>query len=267
MSGYWDAVARAALALPAAATPRPRSRFEPDAAEPAVEALELEEEGTDATGAAPGHLAEGAAGPAAAAPREVHQPTSDHIAETVRAEPAPAPARPSPLPAQDQEARATLTTGPAAAVPAPGTPPPALREVHHVHHVDHVEVHRVERTQTVLEPAARPAPEAREPVEGGPEQPVAASAWEAPRPIEAPVAPEAASPIVAVAEPVAPPPASLDRAGAQEPAPLVIEIDRIDIRIEPETIVPVAAAAMPRLPEAAVPSLNDYLARRSEARA
>jgi hypothetical protein len=264
MSGYWDAVARAALDLPAAATPRPRSRFEPDAAEPAVEALELEEEGTDATTMAPGHRAEAAAGPASAAPVEVHHQTSDRTAETVRAEPVPIPARPGPLPTPDREAGTKPSTGPAAAVSTPGTPPPTLREVHYV---DRVEVHRVERTQTVVEPGARPAPEAREPVEGGPEQPVAASPWEAPQPIEAPVASEAASPIVAVAEPVAPPPASLDRAGVQEPAPLVIEIDRIDIRIEPGTIAPVAAAAMPRRPEASVPSLSDYLARRSEARA
>jgi hypothetical protein len=73
--------------------------------------------------------------------------------------------------------------------------------------------------------------------------------------VDVPVA-LAAEPRVVVSEPTHLP------APAQEPA-LVIEIDRIDIRIEPERAAPPAPPR--RRPDpGTMPSLSEYLARRSE---
>jgi hypothetical protein len=124
-----------------------------------------------------------------------------------------------------------------------------------------LEVHRIETTRTVIEHV-----EPREPVSVE----IAASEpleQETSAPHETRAEPAAAAaiepPSIVVAEPIAAAPEH--HQPQHEPPPLVIEIGRIDIRIASETAAPPAPAPL-RREDGTMPSLGEYLARRSEAK-
>ena len=127
---------------------------------------------------------------------------------------------------------------------------------------------RIETIHTIAEPAPRESQRAEPAALPAPvvAMPTAPAADDRRDTAEGTVRDDVASPmpLVAVAEPshaIAELPAP---EAAHEVQPLVIEIDRIDIRIESET--PVVPVIPRRRERETVPSLDDYLQRRSEGR-
>ncbi len=128
-------------------------------------------------------------------------------------------------------------------------------------------MHRIERETLVREaapPGVEPAGEQARADDSGESAGSLATPPEAAVPLVA-RAGDAQQPAVAVAIPVvASAPAEERAAPTRELPPLVIEIDRIDVRIEPEPVVAQPARSARRA-DSTVPSLADYLARRSGA--
>jgi hypothetical protein len=123
-------------------------------------------------------------------------------------------------------------------------------------------VHRIETTRMLIQ---RVQPRALPPRAEDAARPVAPEPAPQPQiPAELATAGASEQPSIAPAEPLAGAPPLVRQQPAPESPPLVIEIGRIDIRIASETLAP--PAVVPRRDTGAVPSLEDYLARRSEAR-
>jgi ribonuclease E len=257
MSDYWDAVSRAALGLPGSAKPRPRSIYETDeqlAAQAGFEAVEQEVDAVP-VGATPAPAAD-------ATP--LSQPAAAQPARAPRETPAPDP-QPAQIVSATHERLETRIEVPVSSIDSSASlddraervsPPPAQA-------VARLDVHRIETTRTIVEQV-----EACEP--GGVE--VAASeplAQETAAPRETRAGPAAAAaiepPSVIVAEPIAPAPERQQPGHEPPPPPLVIEIGRIDIRIASEAAA-LPAPAPVRRDSGAVPSLSEYLVRRSEAK-
>lgn len=263
MSGYWDALDRAAAGAPGSATPRPRGLFEPVAGFTDPGAELAFEDGFDLQGGAP-EIASFTAGPsstasallpAAEVPPGAPIPPAATVSQTAPAPPDTAlrPSEPAPPPVASNQ-----TVALAPVPPPPSAPDPARS----------VEIARVETTRTVLETVLRLA---AEPAQAAPvAQPAMAGSTMTQTPSEAVAVPAPvdidSSHMLVRAEPIAAPTASTPTPIPQplpEPSPLVVEIGRIDVRIVSES----AAAPAPihrREPEAAL-SLNDYLTRRGGA--
>jgi len=265
MSGYWDAVTRAALDLPAPAGPRPRSLFEPDGMAGASDELEsggevFEQPRSGVSPAArpetappPPAVVEGAARAAATSTGEIRMQAGP-----------PAATRPADAEDAGAVAERHMTALPVEPVAKPsptvvGRPPAPER-------IERTEVHLVERTETVREVVAEPRVTVVESRLAPPEG-AATLADQFPAPGDRQAAVPAA-PSVVVAEPAMPAAPPVDRRAAVEaPPPFVIEIERVDIRIEHEhQAAPVRPGPQPA-DVGSVPSLNDYLARRGEVRA
>jgi hypothetical protein len=259
MSSYWDAVSRAALGLPGLAEPRPRSMFEPDEIHATRDDFEAIEQEVDATPIRP-----------ASTPARRPPPSPESIAghpgqakATAQSPGLPPPSQPGDAAHERLDTRAEVrapqtdssATHDDRVKPSAPLPPSEA--------VAQIEVHRIETMRTTIEPV-----ETREPPAGA-----EVAAW---KPVaqeraphrDTPAEPAEAAviepPSVIVAEPLAPSPAPAPQQLTPDPPPLVIEIGRIDIRIASETAAPPVA---PKSQDAStVPSLNDYLARRSEAK-
>lgn len=253
MSGYWDAVNRASLGLPGTADPRPRSRFEGDDDPGDVREIDAVERELAAslspvapTGAPSLHGPTAATAPA--------QPKASAEQRNTTGSPASPPASSPPVIPSEREgvAQKSSTHGEA--------PSEILEDRPQETPVATVEIHRIETTRTVVESSEGPAP----PVirEELPAQSTAAEPVESLELAATPLAvaePETleiviATPLALPSEPAPPPPV--------ESAPLIIDIGRIDIRIASEA----APTPVPfrRGETGSVPSLNAYLARRSE---
>jgi hypothetical protein len=258
MSGYWDAVSRAALGLLGSAKPRPRSIYELDeplAAPAGFEAVEQEVDAapvgaTLAPAAHPALLSQPVTGQPTHAPRETQTPD-------------PQPAQIVSATHERLETRIEVPVSPTDSSESDDdhgervSPPPPQT-------IARLDVHRIETTRTIIEHV-----EARQSrrVEAAASEPLAQETA-VPRETRAePAAAAAIQPLsVIAAEPISPAPERQEP--GREPAPpppLVIEIGRIDIRIASETTAPPAAAPV-RRDSGAVPSLSDYLVRRSEAK-
>lgn len=261
MSGYWDAVARTALGLAGTAVPRPRSIFESDHRRLAAGDAGL----LDDTGVTPSVPADmpGApardASPVVAAPPNV-DPLTSPVGPEIQTDERLEAYSPAASPRGASDARSTEAS--------PTRRDAGAREVRTERVVERVEVQRFETIHTIAEPAPR-ANQREEPAV----PPAAAVAM--PATLAADDRREKASttsgedtasptPLVAVAEPSRVISEPAVPVAAHEASPLVIEIDHIDIRIESAT--PVAPALPRRREREAVPSLDDYLQRRSEGR-
>lgn len=255
MSGYWDAVERAALGLAGSAEPRPLSLFEFDPALPEQPDPEVVEQNPDARrppsapAAHPAPAVEPSASDTAeadaAADRPIPAMPRDEMRTVADARIAAPPAQPQPVVSDDGDRR------------APPMPP--------VEQATRVEVHHIETSQVIVEARERQSPAI------GPDDPLPEMALPATPPDQSPgpAAIETAlsqmaieRPPVVPAEPVAAAPEPAQRAAAPELAPLVIEIGRIDIRIATEAPAPIPMR--PRASSTAL-SLNDYLDLRSKA--
>ena len=256
MGGYWDALSRAALGEPGSAAPRPRSLFETD--DPFTESPVLESFDDEVNSPLPGPAqtsqaaVPGDAAPGSAAPAE----TAADVDEDDAADQETAGTGASDLPA------AVLAQAAPSAVAEPPPVAPAVAS-----RVERIEVHRHETVQRVDPPTA-PSVAAREvPMQAVNEAGQAFSATPPASPAPArdvetvSAAPED-EPLAVVAQPLATEPQPERHSAVVEPRPLVIEIDRIEIRIEHEPGAP-AATPRPRV-SAVVPSLDEYLARRSQ---
>jgi hypothetical protein len=266
MSGYWEAVVRAALDLPVAAAPVPVSPFEPDPQDGGADELMVADENLDAP-VAPDRRPELLQSTTMVADSVEHAESADRRPVEPPGDEAPAESHPAPRQGsqrpQDQ-VPALATTVP---TPAPEMQAEALSVLRRV---DRVEVQRVDAVHTLSETVRFPRLEGiPEAARQAPEFPTAA-----PSPAESAIAAgpaaarEPAAPLVAVAETVTPAavPTAVTTVVPELP-PLIIEIDRVDIRIEPEPVPAAAPTAAPRRVDAgSVPSLSDYLARRTEAR-
>jgi hypothetical protein len=269
MNGYWDALARAALDLPSDADPRPRSRFEGeqgiagerlDAIEEAVDGVVETSSGeVDSRSAVPAEPMAQARPAATTATTRLHNQPLD-ATPTVSLE--PSPTEPTPAAAARPEVAPRNTD--------PTTPKQPIA----IERIERVEVQRKETTHTIREVPALPALESRgeEPWRGTGEPGSAGHAEAEAQPTLVAAAPRervVETHVVSRAEPVAQAPVERGRdeqdVTADELAPLVIEIDRVDIRIEHDQPLPVAARAARQVGGGDVHSLNDYLARRSEA--
>lgn len=252
MSGYFDALARAAQGLPGSAASRPRARFEDG------ELVEIDNEV-----------------PALAAPETVVEqvegrPVPPAAAETVAA-PTPPAAPPATVEAGPELAEAgAAETPPGAsetrlerdivksAPEAPVQPRDRLVEIREHHEIEHFsETDRLIERNTELPP---PTPYA-------PSKPWAVSTADVGVVMVEPATPsqppEPALVMQGVAVPLdAPlPEAAAPVAPTADKAPLLIEIDHIDIRIVNSS--PVSAATPRRRETAPVESLADYLRHRS----
>jgi hypothetical protein len=270
MNRYWDALARAALDLPADAGPRPRSRFEPDVLSVAMDEPALVEVAArvDSYTPAPAPVAdEAGARPIEvdAVPAEVRT-GPDRTVETVTASDvalhflgdsrvdAPQPLDSSDAPLAGQQAVVTDAR-------------PALIE-----RTERVDLQRHETT-VVHEIHAIPEPGLATSVAQLIDRDESKNLVEARERAEpAPIAAAAAHPFsddatTAIAFPTtADLTAPIERREAPvQLAPLVIEIERIDIRLVPEQPPAPLIPASRRADSPDVPSLNDYLARRSGA--
>jgi len=270
MNRYWDALARAALDLPADAGPRPRSRFEPDVSSVAMDEPALVEVAAriDSYTPAPAPDAD-EAGPRPidvdAVPAEVRT-RPDRTVETVTASDVARDfLRDARVDAQQPLDRSDA--------PLPGQQAvftnerPALIE-----RTERVELQRHETT-VVHERHAIPEPGSATSVAQLMDRDESRTLVEAREHAEpAPIAAAAAHPFpddatTAIAVPTtADLSAPIERREAPvQVAPLVIEIERIDIRLVPEQPPAPLMPATRRADSPDVPSLNDYLARRSGA--
>jgi hypothetical protein len=250
MSGYWNALERAALGTLGRAQPVPHAVHEPD--EPGGTDLETIDEERFSLG--PGSWAQPQAGPGlppAAAPTE---PPQDAGVQASPAGPAREQDAPPRLPAQAEEIPV--------AAPAPeergAAPPPASSVVT----VTEFEVHRTERREIVVEAAPSLAmPESPPPLPAGSD----AGPQEADGPAGQTPAGVVIEPLsVVAAEPLGPPAPEAESHGspsAEPLVPLIVEIDRIEVRILSEN--PVPAPVSRRRETGAALALEEYLAQRS----
>ncbi|OLL27501.1 hypothetical protein BTH42_32165 [Burkholderia sp. SRS-W-2-2016] len=255
MSGFWEAVDRAALGQPGAAAPRPRSLFEVDDARPdGLDVFDVETE------APPPRTLGESFQPASALPvppRMERETTADAprtAAAFVPREQTDDAQRPSEN-GTGRPASVTATAiAPLPAAVAPRAAPPVIERVqlHRSEVRDGVDATLLPR---ITEPRDTPHTlPATEPTDSAAHAPPVIVKIDPPRDHE---------PIPVHAQPVSPPPSSGPvRAVAEAsavPQPLVIEIDRIEIRIEPQH-TPAAPAPRASNPAPAV-SLDEYLTR------
>jgi hypothetical protein len=259
MSGYWDAVVRTALGLTGTAAPRPRSLFEPDDARLAIGEGDLTEDPGVASASAetPAAVPRGdipAAPPIPPFDRDVLPPHPNTAQDEERQSASPS------LPLDD-----TRDDRPAESFPV--TRVVEERVTHTERIVERVEVQRIDTHHTIVEvsPDTR-SDEPRVPFAGVvAEAAIAARADVSHERTPGPRADREAAPaVVLAAEAGSPPEMHARQAPAPEPPVFVIEIDHIDIRIE--SGAPAAPAVPRRREPEAIPSLADYLQRRSEAR-
>jgi hypothetical protein len=259
MNGYWDAVVGAALGLPGTARPDQGPRPLADSEDQGLP-VEIEDFRDAPLPRAPLSPATRPAPPSAAAATE---------APAERAVPAPAPTRPAAAPTREAEPESRRPAAEPPAVPgitpivprapqAPDDAPARLREAPQpvASEPAHAEPARHAPLKAIESPSAVAAPPALPPAFEDRRAETAAP----------PPAPPAAEPATVTAEPLAtlaPPIEKEDEQAA--PPTLSIEIGRIDVRVgaPPAPPPPIAAKSKP-LPDS-VPSLADYLARRSEA--
>ena len=268
MSDYWDAIARAALDIPSDATPRPRSTFEPESITAgAFESglIELDEDvvPTSRTKVSPrAPLPDGA----------LYAATAD-----------------APVAGVDDRRETTVTrddpqtSPPAATRPTdqPGSgleiPDEALPSVFAAAQPSPTVIERIERTETqhlvttVEPPPALPAPDgmfatqpgaaAERTVETVHEGSGFPDSWPANK--AAIDTTEERRPSVTAAKPVDEPVPPERVLGPAQSQPLIIEIERVDIHIENDRAVAAVPAPLPRADTPEVPSLSEYLARRS----
>lgn len=255
MSGYWDAVLGAALGLPGTARPQQPPLF---AAEDGAALAEVEEQ-RDAP-RAPTPLAQ---------PPALQQPPPA-FGEARAAEPAPVlPQPPAPVPAAAEAG----TTRAGVGLPQPPEPPPRP-SVAEMPAAELTAARRGRDPEPIVEPVKHEAHRERDPgietasdrgpkwkmIEAVPPPPPAVR--EAAAPAEVPPS----EPILIAAEPSASPAPTIEpRYEEPTPQPLTIEIGRIDVRILAPEASPPAVVPKPAAPPEGVPSLADYLSRRSEA--
>jgi hypothetical protein len=258
VSGFWDAIGRAALGLPGTAEPRPRSIYEPDAVSSPGEETEPLDLEADGGWTAPPIDPPAGPPPPPPAPADARRSEERTMPDLLAEEAVDGEEELS-----DRSSVEARSIHPPEADIESAEKPPELPGIQMAPAVERIEVTRVETARvvtqsTLLTRESHPSP----PAENAALPPGLVDAETEER--------EQASeeryedlPLAVVAEPQVAEPEPLPLpALAQEP-PLVIEIDRIDIRIEPEQVV--LPAPKPRREAPAVPSLADYLARRSEA--
>lgn len=259
MNGYWDAVLGAALALPGTARPGQGPRPLADGED---QGLPVEtEDFRDAP-------LPRASQPAAARPT----PPAAVVSTDAAVEPAfPAPVPTSPVAASPREVE------PERGRPAPD-PPPAMPGIDPIApYVPQAADGGPARVQEA------PKPIASEPVRAEPARDAPLKAIEPPSPVATATLPPSLEdrPQVTTAPPPAAPPAEpatvpaeplatlahwIEKADERAAPPmLTIEIGRIDVRVESSAAPPTPIAAKSKPRSDAVPSLADYLARRSEA--
>ena len=266
MSGYWDAIDREARALPAAAQPRPRTRFEGDAsaaddAELLAGLAEVDVEMTPPEASVETRASETPARQALAEPPAAPLPSEaprSRAPAALAQPPAASPDQPSvigtdPAP-QESPAQAVQTARPAAPVPSEQEARAAQPPVQPA-----VEVRALPVPQAIdrAEEPDRPVPAAQQPERSA----------EAPAPASVPaqaVETVVAQPIAPAPPDVAEPPPGSAEPAAHEPS-LTIEIGEIHIRIAPEHdgASPVLLRAA-RAPAAA--PLDSFLRRSGEGR-
>ncbi|WP_227243332.1 hypothetical protein [Paraburkholderia caribensis] len=257
MTGFWEAVDRAALGQPGAASPRPRSLFEmDDSPGEGLDALYIE---TDAHArrdiAEPPRTASAPRAAAPAAPpieraQTVDVPREHDAGSTV---------------SREVEPVAGQTNGPAASAPgvASAAMPNAVPPLIAPYALERVEVHRSEVLQGV---DATLAPHAAEPRNAPDLAPVPQSTARPAQatPIALTIAPlREDEPMPVNARPLAPPPepAGVAAEAATPAQPLVIQIDRIEVRIEPQHA---ATSPAPRERDMTpAVSLDEYLGRQA----
>jgi len=259
MNGYWDAVLGAALGIPGTARPGQGPR---PLAEAGDHGLPVE---TEDFGDAP--LPRASLPPA---PRPA-PPAAVVVAEAAvePAVPAPAPTVPAAAPPREAQPERGRPAADPPAVPgiapiAPQVPqaadhPPArLREAPKPIESEPVRAEPArDALLKVIEPpsAVAPPPALPPALEDRPPKPAAPSP-----------APPPAEPATVPAEPLATFAPSIEKEDEQAALPmLTIEIGRIDVRVESPATPPPRIAAKSKPLSDSVPSLADYLARRSEA--
>jgi hypothetical protein len=263
VSGFWDAVGRAALGLPGTAVPRPRSMFESDAGDrPAAD--------LDATDSEAEVESKSQASADAIQPPS-RSPATDVVMRAVDRQAAPEAGEPfDDQPPLERLAEDRLREDrrfvDASQTVEPGSARRPVEEPAGSRTIERVEVHRFETTHIQIDSVATPH---------GDEQSSSSRLDAAARAVAS------EPPSVAASEPVVPARVSSDSPAppihvvaeprviaaattSDEPEPpLVIEIDRIDIRIESQT--PVPASVSRRREAAPAPSLDQYLQARSGA--
>jgi hypothetical protein len=259
VSGFWDAVGRAALGLSATATPRPRSIYEPEAPDSTIDDLIVTNEDAEVSPGTPASLmAPTPAAPTAQAARASDGPANDARSASPHdeREDSGGMVEPSSMEPRAQERASPIVPAREGRADAVPTVSPT---------VERIEVHRFETTHVVTKSIASeqlnvepsPATSASTPSRD------VSDALESEGHIDSADEGHADVPQSLVAEShivvTDPAPAASDRL---EPS-LLIEIDRIDIRIESERV----AQPVPerRRDTGTVPSLRDYLARYAEA--
>lgn len=252
MSGYWDAIGRAALGQAGTAVPRPRSIFESDATDPSLAGFD---EGESETDAEPSPVAP-VSNPVVPASTVTALQGSDRQVQPVVAVPLEDSTDDDQQAADNSSAQPHLAEPQIPALPRASEPKPEDPKTLRI--VERLEIHRLETSPLVTEVRLASAEADRGPEASS--QPVVVPANPEGREGSALAEPEqrnesieprvtvAAEPIDVVADLPAP---------AQELPPLVIEIDRIDIRIESQTAA--IPAASRRRETATVPSLHEYL--------
>ena len=253
MSGFWDAVGRAALGRPGTATPRPRSIYEPEALGPTVNDLDALAEDADVVAmASPRVMA-----PIATRAQSDEPPSG--------AEPATEDAEPAVEAAGEMVSRAApavseLPSQPTRAVPRqPVTfdSEPQAKVRSNTITVERVDARYIESTELVTRSIASPWNQ-EAPVRA---RPASATELADPSKTDAEALPthHVESPVAVVAEPQMVVPQLPPVPPLPVEPPLVIEIDRIDIRIEPERVA--SPAPLERRRElGTAPSLSEYLA-------
>lgn len=259
MNGFWEAIGRAALGRQGAATPRPRSIYEPDVSFAAIDETEAVDD------ASHGDAPVRPAFPSGPDHRSAPEPRNLPEIQTTESE----------ITSPKEQEQTHLTVEPThteSRVSEPASPGVPEGDVHNeirqlapARTVERFELRQVEtiheRTESVLnfKHPEVPAPVASVALSVEPDDEVEPEKSAEPEELSRAGAVTAA---IAEAGPVAFEPVSVALA-AQE-SPLIIEIDHIEIRIEAERIAPPPAqASRPQL--GATLSLADYLARRSEA--
>lgn len=253
MSGYWDALGRAALGLPGAAMPRPRTLFELDH-RPVNTLAAMEEE------AAPDPPAISNSGATSHVATEEARHSVVHESRDRTEEEAPPYAK--AWPGEELDDKVFTFAPPHEPREAAAYPLAPASSAIHVERVETLRVERLERIDAAPAPAITPPVSslsaiATPPPRAEPSEPAVAAAGEKPvathnvtRPIEVTAQVRADTPA---------PPAA---AAAAAPPPLVIEIERIEIRLDHDRAAPIDAPR--RAAVSAVPSLDDYLARRGQ---